>query len=252
MNNLFKDKKGNTFGGISYENFQNIIKEFQEKYFISTEQIIEASSFSMAMVIRSHLGLSAEGGVIGAVVKDNLAGQIALATARRLYNAGTTSNIIIPQKDLGNISKEFEHQAEAVCALGLELTTILPEENENNLNDLFSHCDNVLMGVFDNSANDDISLRTLSNILNELSTPIHSILSPYGISPDTGEKVSVPIYSSSTLSLGIPLLGLFNGNDFVGRHYVCEISIPKEISLSVANIPETLFSEQPVCQIFKI
>ncbi len=251
MANLFKDKKNNLFSGISFEQLKKTLNLLQEKYFISIEQIVESASFSMAIVIRSHLGLSAENGVIGIVAKDNLAGQIALATARRLYNAGTISNIIIPKKNLDNISKEFEHQAEAVSALGIDLMTISPKENKNNLNELFLHCDNVLMGTFDDTSNDDEELIFLSSILNELSTPIHSILCPQGVSPNDGNKVSSPIYSSSTLSLGIPLLGLFNGNDFIGRHYICEISVPRNIALEEAQIPESLFSEQPVCQIFK-
>ena len=249
---LFQDKYQNKFGGISFEGFNDILKLLVEKYYVNSIQIAESASFSLAMIIRSHLGLSAEGGKIGMIVKDNLAGSIALATARRLYNAGTNSTIIIPQKELGTISKDFELQAEAVSALGLELMVVDPKENENNLNELFQSFDNVVMGTFDANAYKDDSLNFLANMLNELSTPIHSILCPHGIDQDTGQKLSTPIYSSSTLSLGVPLSGLCAGNDYLGRHYICEISIPKEILVTKANIPETLFAEQPVCQIFKI
>lgn len=248
---LFQDKYQNQFGGITFTAFTDLLKTLNEKYYVSSIQIIESASFSLAMVIRSHLGLSAEGGKIGIIAKDNLAGSLALAAARRLYNAGTNSTIIIPQKELGNLSKDFQLQAEAVSALGLELLVIDPKENEDSLNELFQSSDNVLMGTFDNNAYKDDNLNFLADMLNELSTPIHSIICPHGICQDTGKKLSTPIYSSSTLSLGIPLSGLNEANDFLGRHYICEISVPKEEAKLLANIPETLFAEQPVCQIFK-
>lgn len=252
FNYLFQDKYENKFGGVTLTELYDILETLNEKYYVSPIQVIESASFSMAMIIRSHLGLSAEGGNIVVVVKDNLAGALALATARRLYNAGTTSTIIIPKKELSELSKEFEYQAEAVSSLGLELIVIDPKENESELNEHFSNAHNVIMGTFDKDDSKDENLDFISNILNDLSTPIHSILCPHGLCPDTGKKLSVPIYSSSTLSLGIPLSGLNAAYDFLGRHYICEISIPKELASQKANIPVTLFSEQPVCQIYKI
>ena len=133
---LFQDKYQNQFGGITFTAFTDLLKTLNEKYYVSSIQIIESASFSLAMVIRSHLGLSAEGGKIGIIAKDNLAGSLALAAARRLYNAGTNSTIIIPQKELGTLSKDFQLQAEAVSALGLELLVIDPKENEDSLNEL--------------------------------------------------------------------------------------------------------------------
>lgn len=250
--NIFKDKRNNLFGGITYKELVRIIYSLQEEYGVTIPQVVEDASFSLSMVIRSHLGLSAENGYITVIAKDNLAGFIALATVRRLYNAGTNSNVILLKNGNNDFSKEFEDQAQAVSALNIDLMLLDLKENEKDITNLFSDSDNVLMGTYDENAKDDKDINFISDILNELSTPVHSIISPHGISDVDGKKnCSSPIYSSSTLSLGIPLQGLSFGDDYVGRHYLSEVSIPLNLSNEKANLPSNIFSEQPVCQIFK-
>jgi NAD(P)H-hydrate repair Nnr-like enzyme with NAD(P)H-hydrate epimerase domain len=48
-------------------------------------------------------------------------------------------------------------------------------------------------------------LNQVAALLNEMSTPIHCVLAPYGFDLETGAKHGELLYASSTLSLGAPL-----------------------------------------------
>jgi hypothetical protein len=113
-------------------------------------------------------------------------------------------------------------------------------------------CHNILCGLYSSALQQTPHLDQAVNILNEIETPVHAIEAPIGIDVDTGLANGVPLYASSTLSLGAPYIGLHTGSDFVGRHYLCDISISHKI-YNAANLGIAgLFNEQPVLQIYPV
>ena len=90
-------------------------------------------------------------------------------------------------------------------------------------------------------------------VLNECQTPVHSVDAPLGINVDSGAPGADPLYSSSTLSLGVPFVGLADGNEYVGRHYVCDISATRALyTQDSGDDLGWLFAEQPVTQIVAV
>jgi hypothetical protein len=108
----------------------------------------------------------------------------------------------------------------------------------------------VLWGASDISANSVPNLAGIIGVLNEGRTPVHAVELPGGIDPNSGKALGTSLFASSTLSLGAPLAGLSAGRDRVGRHYVCDVSLSKDL-FDRAGVPwSPIFAEQPVVQIF--
>lgn len=220
---------------------------------IEPAQIVEAASYSLAMVVRYALGLSAEGGQVGAIVSDCLAGAVALATIRHLANSGAVAQIIL----LGD-ERTFKSPARKQLEISAKMQTATcgwrnEAANRPRLGSLLESCHNIICGFSDPLNPDAPSAdSTLIEMLNEASTPLHCIECPYGIDPDDGRPSPQALFCSSTLSLGAPLKGLYNGSEYAGRHYLCDISITPAMYESCGVNLAGLFAEQPVLQIYPL
>ena len=246
---IFKNKAGVLFPGFLKEQLSAMRAELFGKYGITQAQVSEAASYSMAMVIRYALGLTSEGGVVGALVSDTLAGYTALATVRHLVNSGASAHIRLLRTK--QHSPELTQQLQPLKLMEVEIVEAEPSQlKAAQLSQLFSTCHNVVCGLYDPELATDPLNGEMIEALNELSTPIHCIDAPLGIDVNSGAPGPAPLYASSTLSMGAPLCGLFAGRDFVGRHYLCDISFSSKIYMSQGFDLAPLFSEQPVLQIF--
>jgi hypothetical protein len=201
------------------------------------------------MVVRAALGLSASGGKVCAVIRDTLPGWITLATARILANAGASVHVLF-LLDPDNHSEEVAAQLKPLERMGVPLEHWTCRAEGDQLAELLSGCHNVLCALTDlDTPLDEVSTHYVG-ILNELSVPVHAVEFPPGLDPDSGVAAPATLIASSTLSLGAPLLGLHKGKDFVGRHYLCDISIPRGLYESVGVSVGSVFADQPVQQIF--
>ena len=251
----FKAKNGATVNGIALATFRDILKELQESFFLSPLQISEAAGYSMAMVVRYALGLDASGGQVMAMTRDCLSGAIAAACLRQLVNGGASGMIGIEAEPdsattEGNpLSMAYLKQLEALNALEVPIfmySQVSKEELEAGINN--SH--NVILGLYDERGDNNVKdLWPLIDSLNESATPIHSIGAPLEVDVTTGKGLKNPLYASSTLSLGAPYTGFAAATDFIGRHYVCDISIPKTLRDKYEIGADNLFSEQPVVSV---
>lgn len=254
----FKAKSGAQISGLDLEIYRNIIQDLQETYLLSPLQLSEAAGYSMAMVVRYALGLEASGGQVMALTRDCLCGAIAATTLRHLINAGAKGMIGIEAEpaaitaDSSATTKAYMTELEALNAIEVPIflfSQVSKEELEAGING--SH--NVILGLFneqtDNSSED---LWPIIESLNESATPIHAIGAPLEINVDSGKGLKNPLYASSTLSLGAPFNGFSSAKDFIGRHYVCDISIPSTLREKYNLGGEGLFSEQPVVSVESI
>jgi NAD(P)H-hydrate repair Nnr-like enzyme with NAD(P)H-hydrate epimerase domain len=253
MEHTFQTKQGVQFNGASSAQVNALISDLNASFGISPAQTIEAASYSMAMVVRFALGLSAAGGQVCAVARDSMAGCVALATVRHLVNAGAKAQALVLLDDPNSASLEIQRQVTTLRHLGVQIPNLDSANEIDAFTQFLGEAHNVLFGTFGGTQSGDEFVQGLTELLNEERTPVHCIEAPAGIDPDTGKAGPVPLYASSTLSLGIPYSGLYEGRDFVGRHYLCDISASAGLYEKHACTPlNGLFSDQPVIQIYPI
>lgn len=242
---LFFTKTGEAVPSVDEMLYRELLQRLRSEFHISDIQIAEAAAYSMAMVVRYALGLSASGGEVTLVVGDTLSGQIALATARHLFHGGALTHLFI----LGatpRYSEDFEQQKNALEALGMSSSFHPLSGIPDDLEVAISRSHNVICGL-SGVATDELT--ELLDLLNDSPTPVHTIEAPLGVDLTLGTQQGTPLFASSTLSLGVPLCGLKTGRDFVGRHYVADISLPASLLAEYGFLFPSLFSEQPVQQI---
>lgn len=213
--------------------------------------ICEAVSYSMSMVVRVALGLSAKGARVGAIVSDSFPGWCTLAAIRHLATAGTQCSIIYLEQ-AGEKSEMLQLEAAPLSHMQINMAEWDKIKSQAASGVLFADFHNLLWGVSDFEPAGHPRITEVCDVLNELQTPIHCIQAPAGIDINTGERKKTPLFASSTLSVGLPLRGMHRGRDFVGRHYICDISICSALYRSFGEDITEIFSEQPVVQIYPV
>lgn len=244
----YVSKSGVPVSGISQATFERLVGSLTREYGLTTTQIVESASYSMAMVVRAALGLSAAGGRICALATDSLSGWISIATMRHLANGGADPLIVLvaPQQQS---SPELEQQLKPLGKMGVPIFDWAPSGNEKDFAALIESCHNIILGVTAIGTSTPAFQEPLVEILSELPTPLHCIQSPLGVNPDTGAVHKASIFASSTMSLGIPLAGLHPAREYVGRHYVCDISFARQQYIEEGQDLTLLFADQPVVQL---
>lgn len=246
----FKTKSGFEFQGFTRDSLLRMHEELASEFCLSKDVLAEAASYSMAMVVRFALGLSASGGKVCSVAKDTLAGYVALATIRHLVNAGAQAQVLLLLEEGASASPELTRQVTALEKLGVMLPDPGNADEMDSFTEFLKSSHNIIFGVYSPNGAPDEFITAVSELLNEERTPVHCIEAPPGLDVDNGSAVPGALYASSTLSLGAPLRGLNKGKDFVGRHYVCDVSFSRELYSKHGPDLTGLFAEQPVIQIF--
>ncbi|MBX7138587.1 MAG: hypothetical protein K1X83_11455 [Oligoflexia bacterium] len=246
---IFKTEQGLKFPGFSLAQLSAMRKAVELEYGLISPQLSEAASYSLAMVVRYALGLTAQDGFVGALAGDSFAGQVALATLRHLINSGAQGVVLLPRPHAA-LSPEVEMQLKPLRRLGVRIHEFdFSESALGGVVEVVQNCHNVMCGLHCAAGLKPSDQDLLIDALNELSTPVHCIDCPPGVDPDSGKAQGSPLYASSTLSVGAPLAGLYFGSDFVGRHYLCDMSISAELYTANGFDISALFAEQPVLRI---
>ena len=243
----FRTESGLVFDGVSQCDLLAMRDRLEHEYGLIPAQICETAAFSHAMVIRFALGLKAADGEVCALVKDGLCGWIALAALRHLVNAGAKGNILLVGEGHG---QELARQLKTLQRMGVQLDRWDAAQDSPRFAVRLLACHNVICGLYTPGCSSSELMSSVIDTLNEVKTPVHALEAPLGIDVDTGVVLHTPLYASSTLSLGAALAGLCNGRDYVGRHYLCDLSIPPELYTTQGVNWSPLFAEQPVIRIF--
>lgn len=226
--------------GVSAALFCELIRELNEIFLVSETQIAESAAYSTSMVIRHALGLSAEGGIVSIIADDSLQGRIALNAGRYLRHAGAACHALVYGTSL---SDEFERTARALEVLEVPIHRAKSSGRIATwLETSVQRSQHMLIGLHHEQGKDVLPDLQL---INEAICPAHTISAPPGIDPDTGKASPGAIFASSTLSLGVPLNGLYQARQYVGRHYVCDISLSARV-LDQDGHSHPLFADQPV------
>ncbi len=245
---FFITKKGEAVRPVAMSDLQAARATLFGDYGLSTLQAAESAALGEAMVIRFALGLSAAEGRVCGIVRDSLPGLVTLATLRHLSNSGAEAMLIAFPEDAP--SELFQNQLQQAERFGIE--HIAPDilDDDERFQAFLGSCHNLICGLWSEAEEQGEKEKRLVEILNEHSAPVHAIECPIGICPDTGKRKGEALFASSTLALGAPLSGLLTAEDYVGRLYVSDISLPK--ALYQPGDPGTeLFSDQPVVQLLR-
>ncbi len=248
---MFQTKAGIQIPGIPSADLLALRTELLQEYGITTTQLVEACSYSMAMVVRFALGLSAFGGRVACIFDDTLTGLISVATVRHLINAGSEAELVFIG-DIEKASTDLELQLKPLEKMEQSLTLWNSPDDNHHITTILQSCHNSLCGYYKLGQTPTTFEYNVNELLNDLTTPIYAIESPPGVDPDTGKRHGSALYASCTMSLGAPLMGLFNGSDYVGRHYVCDTSITRALYGKVGMDLCEVFADQPVQQIFPV
>ncbi|MCI5065269.1 hypothetical protein MRY87_06060, partial [bacterium] len=237
QNGSFQTESGIPVPGSSLVALQRGIEELSTHYSLSREVLLEGPAYSFAMVTRFALGLSATGGKCCGIIRDSFCGGIVINCLRHLVNGGSDAGILV----LGS-ADSHHHIAGALQsaqAYGIPIEYWEKKEQTAAVQELLSDCHNVLFGTADidlptssnptsskGDAEGDEMLNEAVQTLNEMSIPVHTVLAPSGFDLHTGERTGELLFASSTLSLGSPLAPLEKYPDLIGRHYLCDLSLP--------------------------
>lgn len=202
------------------------------------------SGFSLAMVVRSALALSANGGKVAALVSPSLEGATALAGIRHLVNGGAHADVIL----LPTADAEIDGLTHSLHNRGVTITPWHSLNQWPTIKSTLLYAHNCIVGVKSENAEYSPFLNTFISEMNEEPLPVHAIGKPLGIDADLG-RTETAIYASSTLSLGLPLKGLSLSEEYVGRHYLADISWSRETYAEMDLDGPPLFAEQPVIRL---
>jgi NAD(P)H-hydrate repair Nnr-like enzyme with NAD(P)H-hydrate epimerase domain len=241
---LFHDQRSLPLTGVSFEAFTEGCAAAREHHGITPIQMAEAAGFSCAMVVRHALGLSSLDGILLAVVTPTLAGAITLCCLRHLIFSGVSATVF----ELGTLTDDpLTAQLAAPLRSNAAQFLALADISNEDFTARLGAAHAIMLGTF--GASTQFS-PPLAEILNEHRVPVHSIFLPPGISPQNGSCEPWAVYSSSTLALGLPLECMYRAYDYMGRLYLCDISLPPEVTAAMSPRAREVFSEQPVIQIF--
>jgi hypothetical protein len=236
---IFLDKRNLAIPGVSYKKLLQLVESTLSSGLLP-EQIVEGASYSFAMVSRYALGLNADQAQLAVLVDHSLLGAIAIATARHLTYSGSQVKIFVAEPLVRGEEQNIFNELLLDTYLKPLLSHGIKVEKLENLSFDTSIYHSILCGL--SLERGDFS--TLADSLNDGSTPIHSLIAPYGLLSNSPHTV----FSSSTLSLALPLEDLAKKKDQIGRHYLCDISIsPKSYQeIFTDDSHYQLFTEQPV------
>lgn len=232
--------------GVTPEQFDHLIDELESTFFVSLPQVVEAAAYSFSMVVRHALGLSAQGGIVSIIASTSIPGLVALQSARYLCHAGAAVHVVTLDSEetvQQKVKGLFQNARQSLDALGVIIVDINSLQRlQNWLVSSCEHSQHILIGCGQNASSKYLPALSL---LNEAICPVHCVQLPPGTDGNTGASAEGAIFSSSTLSLGVPLNGLTNARDRVGRHYICDISLPTLLT-DEHGVRKALFHDQPV------
>ncbi len=238
MSLYFTTESGITIPTIDSSSYHELLTRMVKEYEFSSTHLSEATSLSMAMVVRYSLGYDANKGSVISIISDSLTGYVATATLRHLVNGGAKGKLVLADSNK-KLSPELSKEITLAQNTGVQIIT--PKEAISQISEF--HC--AMIGIFGGECLANPYFDNLVEEFNDKTIPVHSIVFPTEDAIANQPK----IYSASTLSLGIPLSETIKYYDFIGRHYLCDISIPQTIYQELGLKNCSLFSEQPVIKL---
>ncbi len=246
----YRTDTGVLLPGVSPEQHAALLQALVQEYALSSEQICEAASYSLAMVVRVALGLSADQAKVTGLAGDHINGWSVLAALRHLANAGTEARVMLVDAPLEGGSENLARQLAPLRRMGISIEEWTGPQQNEGFSSILADSHAAVFGLFPPDGAAGAAVDRAVSLLNELRTPVHAVQAPTGVDLETGARRGTTLFASSTMSLGVPLRALAPGSEYCGRLYLCDISLPADLYRRVGPDIGRIFSEQPVVRIF--
>lgn len=155
-----------------------------------------------------------------------------LVIARHLFNQGIAVTVYL-LKEADKIKGDALINLNIARLMGVPIKEILSENDLEREKANIHNADIILDAILGTGTSGEISgfLVNIINFLNDTHKPIISIDIPSGLDADTGFPLGCCIRAMSTLTLGLPKIGLlvYPGAEFAGKLYLVDISLPKPL-----------------------
>ena len=246
MNHQFPIFPASSIPFISVEQMIEVDRLMIEKYEISLIQMMENASYNLANLGRI-LYPKAENFIIMAGKGNNGGG--GLGAARRLYNWGYSSKVILASEE--NALKDVPKRQLAILKnMDLEITSADALE-KIDLASSESVLIDALLG-YSLKGNPRGNYAKLINSANESNLPIISLDIPSGIEGTKGVIFKPAIQADATLTLALPKTAFQNKetHDFLGELYLADISVPAKLYVDMGiDYPKDLFQKKEIVKI---
>jgi len=172
--------------------------------------------------------------------------------ARHLWNAGYPVEIFIIGKS-ENIRGDARTNFEIVDRMGLPITEVTNSENLEILKCHLQDTGLIVDALFGTglTRNLDGNSATVVDAINNSGTTVVSVDVPSGLNVDLGVPNGCAVFADSTVTFGLPKLGLFiyPGYLYSNNVHVVDISIPKYLEFDI-EIPYNLIESMDVFSAF--
>lgn len=189
-----------------------------EDFGIDLLQMMERAGSHLATLCAQFLGRN---GKILVLAGSGHNGGGGLVAAKHLYTKGFRVSIYLTS---GNLKPTTKSQLIIIRKLGVKILSELP-----NLSDFDLIVDAILGYNVKGKVKEPI--KSIIKELNSSNIKTVSLDLPSGLNPDTGQPNGISVKSYSTLTLAAPKVGLLKpaSKQYVGKLYLADIGIPKEI-----------------------
>jgi NAD(P)H-hydrate repair Nnr-like enzyme with NAD(P)H-hydrate epimerase domain len=218
---------------------------------LSAAQLVEGGGYSLALVVRSALGLTAAGGSVTVFASDSFYGWVSLAAARHLVNGGAAVVVVVPAPTTSlstTSSQVFESLLSSLLATGAQCG-MWEIPTWEHVGSVVEQSHNVVFGLADAETSLHDYLVRVGEEMNESRVPVHAVGAPYGLRLAETHRSDSELFASSTLSLGLPLTAIAHTGDLLGRHYLADLSWNLDWYRALGLQGEALFSSQPVIRV---
>lgn len=206
------------------EQMRNMDSRAIQKYCLPETVLMENAGLASISVIQNELEIGENRFIVLCGLGNN--GGDGLVVARKLHSNGGEVKVVVlgnPQKYKGASADNFDRAKKG----GVE---IIESPEGDTLNDLLTHSDVVIDGLFGTGLTRDVGGRykDVVEAINKYGKQVFSLDIPSGVDGNNGQIRGVAVKADHTITFGLPKLGnlLFPGASCGGMLWVTHISFP--------------------------
>lgn len=152
--------------------------------------------------------------------------------ARHMANQGARVKVFL-LGDVSHLGTSAQTNLDILVNMNVDVLQIMSPRDWDKTQVALAFADGIVDGVLGTGFKGELRPKTekLIQIINEVQKPVVAIDLPSGVEADTGMVQTLAVRAVSTVSFGLPKLGLFfyPGAEYVGKLMVDGIGIPKQL-----------------------
>ena len=215
--------------------------------------LMENAAIKVVDEVRQYTGIIKGKKILVFAGKGNNGGD-AFAVARHLFNMEALVKVyLLALKE--SVESDARTNLIIIEKMGVEIIELVDDDCFDSLKEDLHGADLIIDGIFGTGLKGRIEGLT-AQVINHINFSVKSVVSidiPSGISGETGEALGTCIKATSTVTFGLPKIGLVihEGCNYAGKLKVVDIGIPSEIIQSM-NIRINLIEDEMVSNLLPV